>query len=58
MRAKSGGTLTFRLPPEQIKLYERALAAGREAELSLFVEADDVDGNVGRAEHEVVPVTR
>ena len=58
VRTKTGGTLTFRLPREQIKLYERELAAGRKPELSLYVQAYDLDGNVALAEQEAVPVTR
>jgi len=58
VRAKTGGTLTFRLPREQLELYERALATGRKPELSLYVEAYDLDGNIALAEQELVPVTR
>ena len=58
VRAKAGGTLTFRLPRGQLRLYERELAAGRKPELSLYVEAYDREGNGGTAEQEAVPVTR
>jgi hypothetical protein len=46
VRASHGGTVNFHVPAARVRAYERALAAGRKPELSLYVEVTDREGNL------------
>jgi virginiamycin B lyase len=46
VRATHGGTVNFHVPAARVRAYERALAAGRKSELSLYVEVTDREGNL------------
>jgi hypothetical protein len=49
VKADHGRTVALRVPGARIRGYERALAAGRHPELSLYVEVTDSEGNVRSA---------